>query len=153
MKPHAERHLDGTVAHQLALRYCLRSLARPDLLITARAGECHRSRRKDRDAALIGMGSPCRPPRFLLLILYPDTITTTLFHRVSLLLPCDASTRVLELLVLLDQHWSFARLKYRYAFLAQQAAKCSPLCRSMMEWLGVGEPRRTSARRLWKAQQ
>jgi hypothetical protein len=46
-------------------------------------------------------------PRSFFLISYPDTNTTTLSSCSSLLIPCDASTPVLELL---DEHLSFARL-------------------------------------------
>lgn len=65
-----------------------------------------------------------------------DTITSTLQSRSSLLLPCDASTRVLELLVLLDQHWSFSRLRYPICFLSRTASEMLTFVRSMMEWLG-----------------
>lgn len=66
----------------------------------------------------------------------PDTITSTLSSRSSLLLPCDASTRVLELLVLLDQHWSFSRLRYPICFLTRTGSEMLTFVRSMMEWLG-----------------
>ena len=51
-----ERHLDGTVLISGAGGTVFESLARPDLLITD-AGRANviGSRRKDRDAALIGM--------------------------------------------------------------------------------------------------
>ncbi|KAG5221800.1 beta-lactamase protein [Salix suchowensis] len=65
-----------------------------------------------------------------------DTITSTLSSRSSLLLPCDASTRVLELLVLLDQHWSFSRLRYPICFLTRTGGEMLTFVRSMMEWLG-----------------
>ncbi|KAH9071539.1 beta-lactamase-like protein [Lactarius deliciosus] len=106
------RHLDGTILMSGAG-------ARPDLLITdTERANVIGSRRKDRDAALI------------------DTITTTLSSRSSLLLPCDASTRVLELLVLLDQHWSFARLKFPICLLSRTGREMLTFVRSMMEWLG-----------------
>ncbi|KAH9985192.1 beta-lactamase-like protein [Russula compacta] len=114
-----ERHLDGTVLINGAGGSVFESLARPDLLITdADRANAIGSRRKDRDAALI------------------DTITTTLSSRSSLLLPCDASTRVLELLVLLDQHWSFARLKFPICLLSRTGREMLTFVRSMMEWLG-----------------
>ncbi|KAH9998248.1 beta-lactamase-like protein [Russula vinacea] len=114
-----ERHLDGTVLISGAGGTVFEPLARPDLLITdADRANVIGSRRKDRDAALI------------------DTITTTLSSRSSLLLPCDASTRVLELLVLLDQHWSFARLKFPICLLSRTGREMLTFVRSMMEWLG-----------------
>ena len=53
-----ERHLDGTILMSSAGGAIFESLARPDLLITdAERSNVIGSRRKDRDAALIGMQS------------------------------------------------------------------------------------------------
>ena len=65
-----------------------------------------------------------------------DTITATLTSRSSLLLPCDSSTRVMELLVLLDQHWNYSRLRYPICFLSRNGREMLTFVRSMMEWLG-----------------
>lgn len=65
-----------------------------------------------------------------------DTITSTLSSRSSLLLPCDSSTRLLELLVLLDQHWNFSRLKFPICLLSRTGEEMLTFVRSMMEWLG-----------------
>ena len=70
------------------------------------------------------------------MIEFTDTITATLSSRSSLLLPCDSSTRILELLVLLDQHWSFSRLRYPICFLTRTGSEMLTFVRSMMEWLG-----------------
>ncbi|KAF5358936.1 hypothetical protein D9758_004760 [Tetrapyrgos nigripes] len=114
-----ERHLDGTILLRQSAGGVFEPLARPDLLITdAERASVVSSRRKDRDAALI------------------DTITATLSSRSSLLLPCDSSTRVLELLVLLDQHWNYSRLRYPICFLSRSASEMLTFVRSMMEWLG-----------------
>ncbi|KAG5732051.1 Cleavage and polyadenylation specificity factor subunit 2 [Termitomyces sp. T112] len=114
-----ERHLDGTVLMRQAGGGVFEPLARPDLLITdADRTVVLTSRRKDRDAALI------------------DTITSTLSSRSSLLVPCDASTRVLELLVLLDQHWNYSRLRYPICLLSRSGREMLTFVRSMMEWLG-----------------
>ncbi len=130
-----ERHLDGTVLISGAGGTVFESLARPDLLITdAERANVIGSRRKDRDAALIGIR--VLHPGFPRSSRDPDTITTTLSSRCSLLLPCDASTRVLELLVLLDQHWSFARLKFPICLLSRTGREMLTFVRSMMEWLG-----------------
>ena len=132
-----ERHLDGTVLISGVGGTVFESLARPDLLITdAERANVIGSRRKDRDAALIGIQVSLPILFFFSLIWYLDTITTTLSSRCSLLLPCDASTRVLELLVLLDQHWSFARLKYPICLLSRTGREMLTFVRSMMEWLG-----------------
>ncbi|KAG6915655.1 hypothetical protein DXG01_010525 [Tephrocybe rancida] len=114
-----ERHLDGTVLMRQAAGGVFEPLARPDLLITdADRTSVITSRRKDRDLALI------------------DTITSTLSSRSSLLMPCDASTRVLELLVLLDQHWNYSRLRYPICLLSRSGREMLTFVRSMMEWLG-----------------
>ncbi|TFK43712.1 beta-lactamase-like protein [Crucibulum laeve] len=114
-----ERHLDGTVLMRQAAGGIFEPLTRPDLLITdAERASVTTSRRKDRDAALI------------------DTITATLSSRSSLLLPCDSSTRVLELLVLLDQHWNYSRLRYPICLLSRTGREMLTFVRSMMEWLG-----------------
>ncbi|KAF8812259.1 cleavage and polyadenylation specificity factor subunit [Phlegmacium glaucopus] len=114
-----ERHLDGTVLIRQAAGGIFEPLARPDLLITdADRTPVITSRRKDRDAALI------------------DTITATLTSRSSLLLPCDSSTRILELLVLLDQHWNYSRLRYPICLLSRTGREMLTFVRSMMEWLG-----------------
>ncbi|KAF9464371.1 beta-lactamase-like protein [Collybia nuda] len=114
-----ERHLDGTVLMRQAAGGVFEPLARPDLLITdAERASVTSSRRKDRDAALI------------------DTITATLSSRSSLLLPCDSGARVMELLVLLDQHWNYSRLRYPICFLSRTGREMLTFVRSMMEWLG-----------------
>lgn len=131
-----ERHLDGTVLIRQAAGGIFEPLARPDLLITdADRAPVVTSRRKDRDAALIGRShlTVCTAPR---LIIPQDTITATLSSRSSLLLPCDASTRILELLVLLDQHWNFSRLRYPICLLSRTSREMLTFVRSMMEWLG-----------------
>lgn len=51
-------------------------------------------------------------------------------------MPCDASTRVLELLVLLDQHWSYSRLKFPICLLSKTGHEMLTFVRSMMEWVG-----------------
>lgn len=51
-------------------------------------------------------------------------------------MPCDASTRVLELLVLLDQHWNYSRLKFPICLLSRTGREMLTFVRSMMEWLG-----------------
>ncbi|KAG6833930.1 hypothetical protein H0H87_007941 [Tephrocybe sp. NHM501043] len=114
-----ERHLDGTVLMRQAAGGVFEPLARPDLLITdADRTSVITSRRKDRDTALL------------------DAITSTLSSRFSLLMPCDASTRVLELLVLLDQHWNYSRLRYPICLLSRSGREMLTFVRSMMEWLG-----------------
>lgn len=51
-------------------------------------------------------------------------------------MPCDSSTRVLELLVLLDQHWSYSRLKCPICLVSRTGREMLTFVRSMMEWLG-----------------
>ncbi|CUA69120.1 Cleavage factor two protein 2 [Schizosaccharomyces pombe 972h-] [Rhizoctonia solani] len=115
-----ERHLDGTVLLKGgAGGGVLESLSRPDLLITdAERTLVVSARRKDRDAALL------------------DAVTNVLQSGHSVLMPCDASTRVLELLVLFDQHWSFSKLRAPLCLVGRTANDMLTLVRSMMEWFG-----------------
>ncbi|KAH8830368.1 beta-lactamase-like protein [Flagelloscypha sp. PMI_526] len=114
-----ERHLDGTVLVRQAAGGIFEPLSRPDLFITdADRAAVISGRRRDRDSAFL------------------DAITATLSSRQSLLLPCDASTRVMELLVLLDQYWNFQKLKYPICFLTKTGGEMLTFVRSMMEWLG-----------------
>ncbi|KAJ7068461.1 beta-lactamase-like protein [Mycena amicta] len=116
-----ERHLDGAVIISKSAGGVFEPLARPDLLITdAERTSVVNSKQRDRDAALI------------------DTITSTLTSstRSSVLIPCDSSTRVLELLILLDQHWKFSRLSYPICLLSRTGSEMLTFVRAMMEWLG-----------------
>lgn len=65
-----------------------------------------------------------------------DAIGATLSSRCSLLLPCDAGPRLLELLVLLDQHWKFADFRYPICLLSRNGREMLTFVRSMMEWIG-----------------
>ncbi|KAJ9119685.1 hypothetical protein QFC22_003395 [Naganishia vaughanmartiniae] len=78
-------------------------------------------------------------------ILNPDLITSTLTNNQSLLFPIDASPRLLELLVLLDQHWSFSisreaetrtRWTYPLCLVSRTAEEMLVFARSLMEWMG-----------------
>ena len=132
-----ERHLDGTVLRDKAAGGVFEPLARPDLLITdAERAAVITSKRKDRESSLIGTLPCTKIPKLLLLITVTDTITTTLGSRSSVLIPCDSSTRLLELLVLLDQHWTYQRLRYPICLLSRTGEEMLAFVRSMMEWLG-----------------
>jgi cleavage and polyadenylation specificity factor subunit 2 len=64
-----------------------------------------------------------------------EIVTTTLESH-SLLLPVDSSTRLLELLVLFDQHWSFSKMRAPICLLSKTGQEMLTFVRSMMEWLG-----------------
>ena len=133
-----ERHLDGTILLRPGGGSgVFEPLLRPDLLITdAERASSISSRRKDRDAALLGVQSSQQISRNQADTPTLDCVTATLSSRHSLLLPCDSSTRVLELLVLLDQHWNYSRLKYPICLLSRTGEEMLTFVRSMMEWLG-----------------
>ena len=103
-----ERHLDGTVLISDAGGTVFESFARPNHV--------------GKTVILpLSVFESFSTPRSLFLIPYPDTITTTTLSSCSsLLLPCDAGTRVLELLVLLVQHWSFAPLKFPICLISRR---------------------------------
>lgn len=113
-----ERHLDGMVGG----RGYDEGLIRPDLLIVE-AGRANvvNQKRKEREKALI------------------DTITETLEGGKSVLMPCDPSPRLLELLVLLDQHWSFRSKKswpYPLCLVSRTGQDVVNFAKSLVEWMG-----------------
>ncbi|KAG9018843.1 hypothetical protein FRB90_009130 [Tulasnella sp. 427] len=115
-----ERHLDGTVIlRSSGGGGVFEGLARPDLLITdADRALTVSARRKDRDTAFL------------------DLIATTIRTSHSVLIPCDPSTRILELLVLLDQYWTFQKLETPICLVSQTGSEMLAYVRSMVEWMG-----------------
>ncbi|KIM25567.1 hypothetical protein M408DRAFT_74190 [Serendipita vermifera MAFF 305830] len=114
-----ERHLDGSVLTLSTGGGVFEPLARPDVLITdAERALTIGGKRKDRDKALL------------------DIITETIASGHSLLLPVDSSTRLLELLVLTDQHWAYSRIRAPICLISNTSKELLAVVRSMMEWLG-----------------
>lgn len=122
---------------------------RPDLLIVEGGRSLVTNpKRRDREAALLGKSydaTPSSRPTNL----PEDLVTGTLESDRSLLLPCDPSPRLLELLVLLDQHWSFKLTPTRQTNRPPEETWPYPLCvvsrtaqdmlafaRSLIEWMG-----------------
>jgi cleavage and polyadenylation specificity factor subunit 2 len=138
----SERHLSGTVLLSSA-GISEGGLGRPDLLLVE-AGRSERKgvKMKEKVAGLLGL------------------ITKTLTQEGgNLLFPVDASPRLLELLVLLDQHWAFQQAQAQAQFRRGPGPGPTnapggglwnfPLClvsrtgeegvrvaRSLMEWMG-----------------
>ncbi|KAG8900408.1 hypothetical protein FRB99_006056 [Tulasnella sp. 403] len=114
-----ERHLDGTVILRAAGGGVFEPLARPDLFITdAERALVVSPRRKDRDSMFLNIVS--------------DTLATSN----SVFIPCDASTRILELLVLLDQYWTFQRLSAPVCLVSKTGQEMLTYVRSMLDWMG-----------------
>lgn len=66
-----------------------------------------------------------------------DLITTTLRSSNSILLPVDASGRLIELLVLLDQHWSFSNLQeYPLCLISKTSEDLSLVLKNLFEFFG-----------------
>lgn len=73
-----------------------------------------------------------------------DVVTSTLTSGHSVLMPCDPSPRLLELLVLLDQHWTFKRTghgprsawDYPLCLVSQTATDMQSNAKSLVEWMG-----------------
>lgn len=75
-----------------------------------------------------------------------EVITSTLDSSRSVLMPTDPSPRLLELLVLLDQHWSFKQLSTRQngsqawshplCVVSRTAQDMLSFARSLIEWMG-----------------
>jgi cleavage and polyadenylation specificity factor subunit 2 len=75
-------------------------------------------------------------------------VNTTLQSNHSILMPTDSSPRLLELLVLLDQHWSFKLTKphgitpaldtwpYPLCLVSRTGQDMVNFARSLIEWMG-----------------
>lgn len=77
-----------------------------------------------------------------------DVVTSTLKSGNSVLMPCDPSPRLLELLVLLDQHWTYqlkngsrASWDYPLCLVSQTATDMASVAKNLINWMGgvVGE--------------
>lgn len=68
-----------------------------------------------------------------------ETVLSTLRRGGNVLLPVDASGRVLELLLLLDQHWTKHRLGHAYnlAWVGSMAVNTIEFARSQLEWMAT----------------
>lgn len=128
-----ERHIDGTALITTSISNAMtpsgprssgsgiaEAIRRPDVLITSMAKASYtNSRRKDRDAALL------------------DVIHNTIRSGHSVLIPVDASSRLLELLVLLDQHWAFAypHVRFPLCLVTSTGREVVERARTFMEWM------------------
>ena len=114
-----ERHLDGTALLATAGEQRNDAVGRPDVLITSiERGLLVNARRKDYDAALL------------------DMINRTLVGGHSVLIPVDSAPRLLELLVLLDQHWAFAyqHMRFPLCLVSHTGQEFVERARTFMEW-------------------
>lgn len=118
---HRERHIDGTALLALGAAAPLAyAIGRPDVLITDMERGLHtNARRKDRDAALL------------------DQVHRTLTSGHSVLVPVDSAARLLEVLVLLDQHWAFAYQHQRFplCLVSHIGQEVVERARTLMEWM------------------
>lgn len=128
-----ERHIDGTALISASISNPVTptgptstgggiadAIRRPDVFITSMArASFTNSRRKDRDAALL------------------DIIHNTIRSGNSVLIPVDASARLLELLVLLDQHWAFAypHVRFPLCLVSSTGKEVVERARTLMEWM------------------
>jgi cleavage and polyadenylation specificity factor subunit 2 len=115
MNHRKERHLNGTVLLTSDV------ISRPSLLITDAVEQPGESKStKLRDQALI------------------DSIMNRISTNSNILIPVETSTRVLELLSVLDSYWQENRISYHLVFLSHQAQPTVNAARSMLEWMGDG---------------
>jgi cleavage and polyadenylation specificity factor subunit 2 len=121
-----ERHLNGSVL------VTNDSLSKPSLLITDAQNTLYPipPARKERDKSLI------------------STIKDTLQSQGNVLIPVDSTTRVLELIYLLDQQWAFDKIPHHLVFLSHESIKTVNFARSMLEWMGDGISQAFAAREL-----
>ena len=113
-----ERHLDGTALLSNAGERG-DAVGRPDVLITSiERGLLVNARRKECDAALL------------------DMINRTLVGGHSVLIPVDSAPRLLELLVLLDQHWAYAyqHMRFPLCLVSHMGQEFVERARTFMEW-------------------
>jgi cleavage and polyadenylation specificity factor subunit 2 len=96
----------------------IQSLVRPSLLIVDSYNALHvPPSRKLRDAELL------------------ETILSTLRNHGNVLIPIDTASRVLELALLLDQHWAFQKLPYPVVLLTNVSYNTIEFAKSMLEWM------------------
>ncbi|WWC88746.1 uncharacterized protein L201_003659 [Kwoniella dendrophila CBS 6074] len=129
----SERHLDGMVGGQNGPTGYAEGVLRPDLLIVEGGrSEIVNPKRRERETALL------------------ELVTSTLESNHSVLLPCDPSPRLLELLVLLDQHWTFKLnptnkrrqmatndpWPYPLCLVSRTGQDMVSFARSLIEWMG-----------------
>jgi cleavage and polyadenylation specificity factor subunit 2 len=90
-----------------------------------------------RNKKLLGMSSTFASAMVPAQISHADLITNTLRSSKSLLLPVDASARLIELLVLLDQHWSFSKLQsFPLCLISRSSRDLTQALRNQSEFLG-----------------
>ncbi len=95
-------------------------MGRADLMITSiERATFTNIRRKDRDAAIL------------------DIVHSALQANRSVLFPIDPSARLLELLVLLDQHWAYAykHVRFPLCLVSSTGAEVIERARTLMEWM------------------
>ncbi|WWD18400.1 hypothetical protein CI109_102850 [Kwoniella shandongensis] len=133
----SERHLDGMVGAQNGPSGYAEGVMRPDLLIVEGGRSLVTNpKRRERETALL------------------DLVTSTLESNHSVLLPSDPSPRLLELLILLDQHWTFKlntqtkrrpgipqpppgeAWPYPLCIVSRTAQDMVAFARSLIEWMG-----------------
>ncbi|ORX40182.1 putative cleavage and polyadenylation specificity factor subunit [Kockovaella imperatae] len=128
----SERHLDGMVGGQGGASGYSEGVTRPDLLIIEGGrADIVNAKRRDRESAFL------------------DLITSTLQSNHSVLIPSDPSPRLMETLVLLDQHWSFKLQPlpgqsrppnqlwpYPLCVVSRTAQDMLAFARSLIEWMG-----------------
>eukprot|EP00020_Sapocribrum_chincoteaguense_P001940 CAMPEP_0170743512 /NCGR_PEP_ID=MMETSP0437-20130122/7304_1 /TAXON_ID=0 /ORGANISM="Sexangularia sp." /LENGTH=460 /DNA_ID=CAMNT_0011082179 /DNA_START=61 /DNA_END=1439 /DNA_ORIENTATION=- len=105
-----ERHLDGTI---------LESLVRPTLLITGARNAMRRlPPRRERDSQFI------------------SALIGAMRNGGNVLVPCDTAGRVLELLLMVEQHWAHYELAhYKVAFYNNVAPNVLEFAKSQLEWM------------------
>lgn len=64
-----------------------------------------------------------------------DTVMSTLRNDGNVLMPVDTAGRVLELMLLLEKHWSQNRLSYPLALLTPVAYNTLEFAKTQLEWM------------------
>lgn len=114
-------------------------LVKPSLMITDAANFYNvQVTRRERESGLLGRYLCVHLTQSIsfYITLRTDTIVPALKKDQSVLIPCDASARVLELAYLLDRTWNERRYQYPVCFLSRNSYRTIQYAKSMIEWMG-----------------
>ncbi|CAH7669574.1 beta-lactamase-like protein [Phakopsora pachyrhizi] len=119
-----ERHLESAALVQETGEGSMRiglGMSRPMVMVVGTERSQRKGiRKKDRDRILL------------------DAITNTLRSSNSVLIPADPSTRLIELLLILDNHWAQSRLEtYPICLVSRTGKDIVTFIRSLTEWMSL----------------
>jgi cleavage and polyadenylation specificity factor subunit 2 len=128
-----ELHLDSSTLLQHG--------STPDVLVTRAGGPAFRQFKALAHKRTGSTGKIALPPQLITQAErgLSESILAVLRRDGNVLLPTDASGRVLELLLLLNQHWEKHRLQatYNLVWLGPMVTNTAEFARCQLEWMGI----------------